>query len=308
MLARLRIEKRSSPEKPHVSLPVGRCIYCGKTPPEAVLTKEHITPLGLGGSAILLKASCEECRRITHAFETPLMKDMLLSFRTHAKMRSRRPKERPTHLPLRKHFNVPGENVLVPVEDHPFTLPLPLFGPPGILEGRPYGLEIIKYHMTNFGNWTDVQKIADKYGGSIVQEHKIYLPEFLRLLAKMAHGYAWLMVGPDNFRPMLNGVILGKDNDLTYLVGQLPPIIDFKAARIKGTTHGIITSLRQHGNITLVIVHMHLFHFNVPPYCAVAGELIASEDWLARHGLFREGAILREDPQWQSDKPPAPIP
>jgi hypothetical protein len=46
--------------------PVGQCIYCGST---KGLTDEHIFPKFLWGRAVLPKASCECCRRLTSAFE-----------------------------------------------------------------------------------------------------------------------------------------------------------------------------------------------------------------------------------------------
>ena len=45
----------------------GACIYCGAA--DVKLTDEHIVPLSIGGQHVLLKASCNECNKITSKFE-----------------------------------------------------------------------------------------------------------------------------------------------------------------------------------------------------------------------------------------------
>jgi hypothetical protein len=45
--------------------PIGHCIYCGGT---SGLSREHILPFGLSGTAELPEASCERCRKITGQF------------------------------------------------------------------------------------------------------------------------------------------------------------------------------------------------------------------------------------------------
>jgi hypothetical protein len=90
-------EQRDSKEWPLVYRPLGRCVYCGST---HQLSTEHIVPRGLGGNIIFPRASCEKCRKITHAFETICMRQNFLYFRVHTGLHQH-PNERPTHLPVR---------------------------------------------------------------------------------------------------------------------------------------------------------------------------------------------------------------
>jgi hypothetical protein len=79
--------------------PVGRCIYCGYHGP-GYLGDEHVVPFSLGGELILPKASCRDCEKITSAFERRCARVMYGSFRIRENVKTRRPKERPTELPM----------------------------------------------------------------------------------------------------------------------------------------------------------------------------------------------------------------
>jgi 5-methylcytosine-specific restriction endonuclease McrA len=69
----------------------GACIYCGKvTPP---MTDEHIIPLSLNGHMIFRRASCERCRKATHAFESVVIEKGMASFRIKYGARTRKPKK-----------------------------------------------------------------------------------------------------------------------------------------------------------------------------------------------------------------------
>src|SRR5271169_2001834 len=70
----------SSKRMPRRFDPIGRCIYCGATPPTP-LTQEHVMPQGLGGGIILPKSSCDPCRQITQKIEELCLRKMLLSYR-----------------------------------------------------------------------------------------------------------------------------------------------------------------------------------------------------------------------------------
>jgi hypothetical protein len=113
--------------------PVGYCIYCGGTDD---LRREHIVPFGLDGTAVLPKASCERCARITGAFERQVLRGPMRAVRVLRKLRSRS-----------KHAGVPGtqhlkidrggvvEPVEVPLDKYPVLLHFPMFAPPRELTG-----------------------------------------------------------------------------------------------------------------------------------------------------------------------------
>ena len=69
------------------STEVGRCIYCGAS--EGKLSDEHVTPFGLNGRLVLLKASCEKCARITSSVERRILRGMLFAARAELGTRSR---------------------------------------------------------------------------------------------------------------------------------------------------------------------------------------------------------------------------
>jgi hypothetical protein len=72
---------------------IGKCIYC----PKPGTTKEHVVPIFAGGQHILLKASCDECQKITGGIETKLCEQNFDALRFHQGYRGRReisPKKR----------------------------------------------------------------------------------------------------------------------------------------------------------------------------------------------------------------------
>jgi HNH endonuclease len=120
--------------------PVGHCIYCGSDGGEQGLGDEHIVPFSLGGVLVLPKASCRACEAITSAFERRCAHIMYGSFRIRENQ-TRRPKERPTKLPMCATFGDKGEVYMMPVDGVVATLPLVHFLPPGYLR-EPQVMEI----------------------------------------------------------------------------------------------------------------------------------------------------------------------
>jgi 5-methylcytosine-specific restriction endonuclease McrA len=105
-----RIERKES---------FGECIYCGATADEAELTDEHVVPFSLGGNAVVLKGSCKACAAETTRIENEVGRKVLLDFRTHANVQTRRRKNRPTELPF-IYALADGERKTktVPIADH----------------------------------------------------------------------------------------------------------------------------------------------------------------------------------------------
>ena len=79
----------------------GECIYCGARGDGVELTDEHIIPFSLGGNVEILQASCKACAAVTSGLELHLGRTVLWDHRVHAKIPTRRPKERPDTLPAR---------------------------------------------------------------------------------------------------------------------------------------------------------------------------------------------------------------
>ena len=112
--------------------PFGYCIYCGAAGRRVKLTDEHVIPYALDGDAVLTKASCLACAKITGRIEQRILRGIIYEARTHLNMRTRRPKERPRAFPVKDLKT--GEVVQLPLSRNPFVLRLPLLAPAQILE------------------------------------------------------------------------------------------------------------------------------------------------------------------------------
>ncbi len=111
-----------------------KCIYCGSG---SKLTKEHIIPYSLGGRWVLPKASCSDCAKITGAFEGEFSRTILGPLRMLYNMPTRRPKDRPRHLPLKVKYptSKDWEVAYVDRDVCPFLIGLPLYPMPDTLTG-----------------------------------------------------------------------------------------------------------------------------------------------------------------------------
>jgi len=114
--------------------PVGRCIYCEST---EALTDEHIFSRFLWGSAVLPKASCEVCRRLTGEFEHTCARFIFGRFRVvHDLPTDHPPAKAIAHLSIEIERDADIQTVEAPIEDCPGA---PLFlltwAEPGILRG-----------------------------------------------------------------------------------------------------------------------------------------------------------------------------
>jgi hypothetical protein len=112
---------------------------------------------------------------------------------------------------------------MLPIEDHPSAVVLPIFGPPGITvdaipePGWPQGrlhswrVEQNKDIITKYvghNDWSEVDTI-----------HRFELGPFAQLLAKIAHCYCVVSYGLDGFNSFMPDLINGKDINFGYLVG-----------------------------------------------------------------------------------------
>src|ERR1035437_10326423 len=66
--------------------PAEKCIYCGST---ESLSREHIIPYALNGEAVIQRASCPDCAKITSVFEGKSLKGAMDYVRHHRGFRSR---------------------------------------------------------------------------------------------------------------------------------------------------------------------------------------------------------------------------
>jgi HNH endonuclease len=178
--------------------PVGRCIYCRATrysDDREKLAQEHIVPEGIGGSAILLEASCKRCEEAVNKHERIYQNRMFdqIRFRLGISSRKRPAHQRPSTLPVTLIY--PDSNEIVqpiPVNEAPAPVGGPILPPPGIWSNRldadfsPTTYQLLPQNAEIY------QKIKLKYGAVAVRssETSIMIDELVPSLAKIAHSFA----------------------------------------------------------------------------------------------------------------------
>lgn len=92
---------------------------------------------------------------------------------------------------------------------------------------------------------------------------------FLRLLAKIAHGFCVADFGLDTFKPILPNYILGKDKNLSFVVGTA-------AGNIPSATHEghtVVPAIRHVPGKHYAMAFVQLFkELEFPTYEVIAGE------------------------------------
>lgn len=215
-------------QTPRTYPPVGRCIYCGTT---ANLTREHIIPLAAGGRWILPQASCRDCAAITGAFEGECSRTILGPLRMFYDLPTRRPKERPKHLPIKVKYPTSTDWEIAYVDRSicPFLIGLPLYPLPSAITGIPYDTSTCcasdNFWIRGVGFWRDdkahMQWLCNALGAvEIMPIATIHTEPFCLMLAKIAHAYAIAELGIDTFTSYLQTMILSRDfTDRPLLIG-----------------------------------------------------------------------------------------
>jgi hypothetical protein len=244
----------------------GECIYCGRKADEVELTDEHIVPYSLGGNWVIREASCKPCAAETSKVEAELGRKVLMDFRTHANVQTRRPKERPTELKFEYSIaSGPAQTKTVPVADHPYFTPLPVWGMPGLLQGKTPTAQF-EHHKAHVFYWLP-PNIRETIGLSDGDIAEIPFPEFrinheycARAIAKIAYCQTIAQFGLHGFRHLaVPDLILGRYPYIPYWVGckidDPPPPADRKVVHVlqvgKETVNGIslvVTTVRLFAN------------------------------------------------------------
>ena len=204
----------------HIYDPVGHCIYCGASGPED-LSKEHIVSLGLGGALELRKSSCSTCRKKTGAVEEHVLRIMFGNVRAQLGIKTRRPKERPTHTKLTRNHGPHAETIAnVPLTELPPIIIMPRWLPAGnLMDKSPFeerwgtGISIV-YPDKNI---SAMQRMKDlSYLGRLhLFKKPVQIIEFIRMLAKIAHSYVTAELWPNKFTPCLTNIILQREHPIT---------------------------------------------------------------------------------------------
>ncbi len=203
---------------------VGRCIYCGRHGAGLRLQKEHVIPFALGSDAYLKNASCEDCAKITRDFETHLARNIYGHLRIHQGVGTRHPKERLIELPVRVAINGEFSKIVLPVNEHPYFLILPVWQFPGFFRCEPpnsafTGLthHIFYYVPDNIRETLGLTSETLQIGPDA---RKIDPAQFARSVAKIAYCTAIEAYGIDSFKPLaIRDLILGKYSAISYFIG-----------------------------------------------------------------------------------------
>jgi hypothetical protein len=250
--------------------PVGRCIYCGST---EGLSREHIIPYALGSNAILPKASCERCRKITGDFEQDVLRGPMWPVRVINQLQSRtkhREAVETEHLLVVKEGQ--DQVVELPLEEYPILLPFLLFPPPAIISASEYtnGIQLTGQVTISFG--ANPENVLKRLGATQIRitPRKSYPVSFARMLAKIAYSYAFAegalnaLAGESVVLPS----ILGERDEIGLWVG----MIDSSLIAREGVLHRLaLIEDREHG---FLMVEVQLFsNSQTPNYHVILGRL-----------------------------------
>ncbi|MCU6501565.1 hypothetical protein LPN04_27595 [Rugamonas sp. A1-17] len=197
----------------------GFCIYCGGK----ASSDEHFISRWLGGVAYIKKASCVICQKIINDdIENPLSRGLFWSARKFLGLKSTSDSKEP--LPLILINSGKEEEVLVPLDCNPGFLTMPALPEPSIFLHTTPMLrtgEITWQFITSIFDQEKHDKFKKLYPSDYVATRELGIVSFMRLLAKMAHGYAVHSGIP--FRPLLRDFILYGDRAKgEFFVGGLP--------------------------------------------------------------------------------------
>jgi len=203
---------------------------------------------------------------------------------------SKRRKQRPKTIEFEVAHGGIKAKVNVPIKDAPAPLVwLPLLQRAGIVEDMEPSANIYQAGFYAFIKpqigQAEVQRI---FGTS---EHTEFLEEcffqygpFLRLLAKIAHGYAVAKLGIDAYKWILPPYILGQDDRLGHVVGGVPhssgvnhplfPAEFLKLAELRGNLNILAIGPVRSTNRAFMAVHVQLFrHMRTPMYEVIVAEI-----------------------------------
>ena len=257
--------------------PANMCIYCGEINVE--LTLEHIIPESLGGGYELPQASCEACRGITSSFERVCARKMFGWLRKQLGIGKKKNKKKwPENVEIE--VELPDGNTiykLIPAKECLYTLYLCAFELPDILKNLPKSKEFHNVTFWNKNFFTDemLKNFVSKYGVGIYNTGQFVSDEFLRLLAKIAHGWATAELGAGNFQPYLCDLIrFGSETPSYWIGGKLEIAKESNPSQY----HLLNLSFQRIPNELdpkfYLIVNLRLFsQFGTPEYIIVVGEL-----------------------------------
>ena len=248
----------------------GACIYCGAT--DAALSDEHVVPYSLGGSHVLRKASCRSCAVITSKFERKVMRELWGDARIAFDAPSRRKRRRPRKLVMPGSGNR-AQGRAIPVEKFPAGFVFYKMCQAGFLQGLPADVDVSRsWQFVIIDDDGRRRKFLENNPPQALHLRFRHVPDaFGRLLAKIGYGQVLTQLDPSDFRPICLPYILGREANLSYVVGGT---FDDQAPQA-----GIGYSLKTAGfgtvdRVVLVALIRLLAHTCAPAYHVVVGDVV----------------------------------
>ena len=218
--------------------PADACIYCGS---KVELSREHVLAYALGGTTTIQRGSCEVCRKITHAFETAVLRGPMQMVRYIQGMPSgTKHRDTPKTIPVKVTMNGKDVKIDAPRNEAPILLPFPIFEPPGYLAPSSSQLKLSGVVMGNFG--ADLKEFGKKHGAQQL-ELKVSSNDaiaFARMIAKTAYANAYLH---DQLRRLKNSAefvqaMMNEPNTIGRFVGTVPePYRKYPGLRHRNSIH-----------------------------------------------------------------------
>lgn len=258
---------------PNFEVKGNRCIYCGKE--KAKLTDEHIVPFSLGGNHVLLKSSCKQCQNIMSRFEGDVARGLWGEARDaygapsrnkkSSRIKAKKQADR-TKVNL-KPLESGQDSIQFPMKEFPAGLVFYEMGKAGILQGLPDDCDLSpQWQLKVVSDDARRDAFLAKHPGRLVLSFKHVPESFGRLLAKIGYGNILTVLNPDDFQPLALDYILGRKQNISYLVGS--------TEAMKGDVVGyrLRNMLTGYYDYMFIVVEIRLFA-NVfsPIYHAVSG-------------------------------------
>ena len=223
-------------------------------------------PEGLSGTLILPRASCRRCAKETGKIEGNVLRTVLWAPRTHLRMKTKRPKQRPTKFAMQARVNGQDVTIDLPAEDYPTMLFMVKAGPPGLLVGRPR--EVASFEGAWIKPLNLIGKALNNYGIQSAASPVMDTLRYSQMLAKIAHSYAVAELGSDSFNALLPEFILNGSGWPYHLVGgeqnETPP---------SNALHELGLEYREGSDGRYLVAHIRLFaNLGAPNYLVVVGE------------------------------------
>jgi hypothetical protein len=259
---------------------VGRCIYCGALEYEpgrgSKLHEEHIIQFSLGGNLVLPESSCRNCERETHKYEGVVARTIFGNFRMRHNMRTRRRKDRPTHIEIgTKTKEGAAGTALVPVEEYPAPIFPYVFKTAGILTGKSASGPpdpLFANFSVGIASKDELDRfVRERQWDGVIRVTGVPI-DLARMLAKAAYSYAVANLSLRAFtpHPLLADIILNRTVYVDFLVGGV------SEAPSPQPNAGHLLTLGYHGVVpkVFVIVAIRLFgSLQMPVYHVVVGDI-----------------------------------